>query len=69
MTTFIMTVLGVTVGILLTSVVSVLIMLQPRVWRWYSNKVTGLMEQSFEEIDKAIDKAFEAVEKKEAKDL
>jgi len=66
MTTFIMTVLGVTVGILLTSVVSVLIMMQPRVWRWYSNKVVRLMDETFEEVDKAIDKAFEAVE---AKDL
>lgn len=62
MTTFIMIVLGVAVGITLTSVIACVIMLQPRVWRWYTNKVNGLMEVVFEELDKAIDK-------EEAKDL
>ena len=69
MTGFITTVLGVSVGILLTSVIAAIVTLQPRVWRWYTRKVQGLMEQSFEDIDRAIDKAFEAVEKQQAKDL
>ena len=66
MTTFIMTVLGVTVGILLTSVVSVLIMMHPRVWRWYSNLVVRRMDKAFEDFDRVIDKAFEEAK---AKDL
>lgn len=66
MTTFIMTVLGVTVGILLTSVVSVLVMMHPRVWGWYSNKVLRMMDKTFEDFDRVIDKAFEEAK---AKDL
>lgn len=53
---FIMTTLSVTVGILLASVIAGVIMLQPRVWRWYNNRVFIAMEKTFDDLEQMMTK-------------
>lgn len=52
---FILLTVSITLGIMLSSVVMLLVMLQPKVMLWYAKKVTDLTNKMFETMNEELE--------------